>query len=91
MLLPIITPGRELHTSKTQRVLGDLQVDFTSTVAFTDPHEFMTFELMEFNEAQANSMAQLGLFEGEPSRKNLNNTAGKESAFRYTAIEFGGA
>lgn len=91
MFLPIITPGRELHTSKTQRVLGDLQIDFTSTVAFTDPHEFMTFELLEFNEQQANSMAQLGLFEGEPSRKALNPQGGKESAFRYTAIEFGGA
>ena len=88
MFLPIVTPGRELHTSKVQRVLGDLQVDFNNTVAVTLPHEFMSWELMEYSEDQANAMATLGLFRGEAGRKNLNRSPGKLSAFRYTAIEF---
>jgi hypothetical protein len=88
MFLPIIAPGRELMTSKTQRVLGDLQIDFNSTVALTNPHEFMTWELMEFSEQQANSMAALGLFRGVARRKNVNGSPGKPGNFRYTAIEF---
>jgi hypothetical protein len=88
MWLPIITPGRDLHTSKVQRVLGDLQIDFNSTVPFTTPHEFMTWELMEFSEDQANAMARLGLFSGQSGRKNINKSPGKPGAFRYTAIEF---
>jgi hypothetical protein len=88
MFLPIIAPGRDLMTSKTQRVLGDLQIDFNSTVALTNPHEFMTWELMEFSEQQANSMAALGLFRGVARRKNVNGSPGKPGNFRYTAIEF---
>jgi hypothetical protein len=88
MFLPIVTPGRMLETAKLQRVLGDLQVDFNSTVAFTNPHEFMSWEFMEYSQDQANAMALLGLFRGTPMRKNLNGTPGKASAFRYTAIEF---
>jgi hypothetical protein len=88
MFLPLVAPGRELETAKLQRVLGDLQVDFNSAVAFTNPHEFMSWEFMEYSQDQANAMAMLGLFRGNPTRKNLNNTNGKASNFRYTAIEF---
>ena len=88
MLLPMVLPGRMLHTSKVQRVLGDLQTDFVSTPAFTNAHEFMSWELLEFNDDQLDSMAVLGLFQGEPERKNLTGTPGKESNFRYTAVEF---
>jgi hypothetical protein len=88
MFLPIVAPGRALQTAKVQRVLGDLQVDLQSTVAFTAPHEFMTFELLEFNETQANALAQLGLFQGQSTRKQLQPGTGKASNLRYTAIEF---
>lgn len=88
MFLPLITPGRKLHTSKVQRVLGDLQVDFTSTTPLTNAHEFMTLELLEWTEDQANAMATLGLFQGSADRKNATGKAGTDSNFRYTAIEF---
>lgn len=88
MFLPLVAPGRELMTSKVQRVLGDLQVDFTSTAAFTNPHEFMTLEFLEFTEDQVNAMATLGLFRGQPERKNATGKPGKLGNFRYTAVEF---
>jgi hypothetical protein len=88
MFLPIIAPGRDLETAKLQRVLGDLQIDFNTSPAITAPHEFMSWEFLEFSEAQANALATLGLFRGSATRKNINGRPGKPSNFRYTAIEF---
>lgn len=88
MFLPLIAPGRELRTSRVQRVLGDLQVDFTSTTPFTNPHEFMSLELLEFTEDQANAMATLGLFRGVPDRRSVSGKGGTPGNFRYTPIEF---
>lgn len=88
MFLPLITPGRELHTSKVQRVLGDLQIDFQSTVAITSPHIFVSLEYLEFTESQLGGMAAAGRFKGRPARKSVNGTPGTAGNFRYTAIEF---
>ncbi len=88
MFFPFISPGVELHTSKVQRVLGDLQVDMTVTDAITGSHWFQSWELLEYTESQANSMATLGRFRGTPGRKNLTGKGGKLGNFRYTAIEF---
>jgi len=87
LFLPLVTPGTELQTSKVQRVLGDLQVDFQVTDAITNPHQFVTFELMEWDEGQAQSMAVLGRFAGVAKRKGSKSGAA-EKALRYTAIEF---
>lgn len=88
MCLPIVTPGRMLHTSKLQRLLGDIQVDYNFTATFSTPHEFMTCEFLEWTTDQANAMAQLGLFQGQSARKSATGGGGKASNFRYTAIEF---
>ena len=88
MCLPIVVPGRQLHTAKTQRVLGDLQVDFTVTNAINNAHEFLNWELLEFTQDQANALAALGRFSGVPARKSITGKPGTASNFRYTAIEF---
>ena len=88
MFLPIVLPGRMAHTSKFQRVLGDLQIDFTTTTPITNAHEFMSLEFLEFTDAQLGEMAALGAFVGEPSRNNATGKPGALSDFRYTAVEF---
>lgn len=88
MFLPIVAPGRNLHTSKLQRVLGDLSIDFTTTDAVTNAHEFMSLEFLEWSSDQANAMSALGLFRGAATRKNATGKPGKLGNFRYTAIEF---
>lgn len=88
MFLPLVTPGRMAHTSKFQRILGDLQIDFTSTATITNPHEFMSLEFLEFTDDQIGEMAALGAFVGEPTRKNATGQPGSLSDFRYTAVEF---
>jgi hypothetical protein len=88
LLLPMVLPGRQLETSKIQRVLGDLQTDFTTTVPVSAAHEFMTWELLEFTEQQVGALSALGLFQGEARRKNLLGNPGTRGNFRYSAIDF---
>ena len=88
MFLPLIVPGRQLMTSKVQRVLGDLPVDFQVTAAITNPHQFVTWELLEFSANQLSAMAVLGRFGGSPQRKQHGGQATHENQLRYTAIEF---
>ncbi len=87
MFLELIGPGRGLQTSKVMRTLGDLQTDFQVTTPITDPHRFVTFELMEFTPEQMSSLAQLGRFGGEGKRRDPGGT-GNTSQLRYTAMEF---
>lgn len=88
LFLPMIVPGNELMTSKVQRVLGDLMVDFTTAVDVTTAHQFVTWELMEFTDDQVIAMASRGRFAGTASRKQLNGDDAAAKALRYTAIEF---
>lgn len=89
MALPLVAPGRKTMTSKVQRVLGDLQVDFGVTTAITNPHQFLTWELLEYTENQVAAMAALARFRGVAKRKTIGSGAGAtESNLRYTAIEF---
>ena len=88
MFLPLVTPDCALHTSKLQRVLGDLRVDYNYTAAVTNAHEFMSLEFFEYKPAQAEAMRQQGLFAGTPTRPSLSGKPGKAGNFRYTPIEF---
>lgn len=90
MFMPLIMPGRKLETSKVQRVLGDLQIDFQVTTPITDPHQFVSWELLEYDDSQVAAMASLGRFSGKVGRKALK-PGGRAVAknLRYTAIEFG--
>lgn len=89
MFLPLIIPGNELQTSKVQRVLGDLMIDFNVTAAINNPHQFVSWELMEFTDDQVMQMAALGRFAGQASRKQLVGNDAQAKQLRYTAIEFG--
>lgn len=88
MFLEIIGPGRGLKTSKVMRVLGDLQTDFQVTTPITDPHRFVTFELMEFTDSQVQALAALGRFGGGQAKRRDPGGEGTPSQLRYTAIEF---
>ncbi len=89
LFLPIVDPGRGLQTSKVMRVLGDLQTDFTVTTPITNPHRFVTWELMEFTDGQVAALAALGRFGGQVKRRDPGGE-GTPSQLRYTAIEFEG-
>lgn len=87
MFFPLVEPGRNLQTSKVQRVLGDLQVDFQVTTPITNPHRFVTWELMEFTPGQVQALAALGRFGGEARRRDPGGE-GSPSQLRYTAYDF---
>ncbi len=88
MLLSIVAPGKALKTSKVQRLLGDLIVQFGVTTPITTTHRFVTFELMEFTPGQYAALAGLGRFQGEGRRAGREGTAGSAKELRYTAMEF---
>lgn len=88
LFLPLITPGADFETSKAQRVGGDLQVIFGVTAAITNPHRFVTFELLEYDN---NQIARLGAAMGAPgavpTRAGLAKAA-DPSQLRYTRWHF---
>lgn len=89
LFLPIIFPGADFETSKAQRVRGDLVVNFNVTSAITNPHRFLSFELMEFDENQrARMWRAMGVdmnFHTE-HRKAARKNSPAEGKLRYTRI-----
>lgn len=89
LFLPLIVPGRGLQTSKVQRVLGNLQVDFGVTTAIASPHRFVSLELCEFSESKVAQLAALGRFGGVAHKRDPGGK-GDGKSLRYTALEFEG-
>lgn len=89
MALPIVAPARKLHTSKVQRVYGDLTLDFQVTSAITNPHQIATWELMEHTQNQVLALAASGGFRGTGVKKSAGGKQGTDSELRYAAYEFG--
>lgn len=90
LFLPLVIPGRNFETSKAQRLLGDLQVNFTTTAAITNTHRFVSWELMEFTEGQVGRLARaMGIDPAlyDAGRKAFNQAA-PASKLRYTRIMF---
>jgi hypothetical protein len=84
LFLPIIFPGADFETSKAQRVAGDLQLLFGVTAAITNPHRFVTFELMEFDSNQiARLQAAMGNNGKRLDRQGLAKQA-DTNQLRYT-------
>lgn len=91
MFLPIIFPGLDFETSKAQRVLGDLQVNFDVTAAISGSHRFVSFELMEFQDSQIFRLfkamgVDLSTRAYRLGRATLRKAPAEESKLRYTRI-----
>lgn len=91
MFFPIVFPGADFETSKAPKAAGDLQVNFTPTVAITNTHRFVSLELMEYTDDQIARLKQaMGV---SPTWKNGRKALGDNPKaslddLRYTRITF---
>jgi hypothetical protein len=91
MFLPLILPGRDFETSKAQRVRGNLPINFSFTASVTNPHRFVTWELLEYTEDQVGRLAvALGVdpARARAQRKALLDNPTELEKLRYTRIVF---
>ncbi len=87
MVVPFVSPGRKLETSKVQTVLGDKQIDFTVTAAITSPHQFVSMELMEFTPDKIRELTAQAGFQGRPRRAQLRQgVVNHRGNLRYTRV-----
>jgi hypothetical protein len=88
LFLPLVFPGGDFETSKAQRVGGDLQILFGVTAAITNPHRFVTWELLEYDSNQIARLQQaMGNSGRRPDRFGLAKNA-DASQLRYTRWQF---
>lgn len=91
MVLPLVLPGREFETSKAQRVVGDLPVNFTFGSVPSGSSRFVSWELLEFSEDRINTLAAamgVDLETMQRYRKAARKNGPAPSKLRYTRTVF---